>query len=103
MNIPAIPGLSSVTPKLAGFGRKVGTYRYLIFLVFVVILYGFVLLRVNSLGSAQPSEQAVTNEVKAARLPHFNQSVINQLQSLQDNSVNVQTLFDEARNNPFQQ
>jgi hypothetical protein len=82
--------------------RRVQRFSVLIFIVFIVLLYGFVLTRINNLSSAQPSEDAVSSQVKAAKLPHIDQTVVNQLQTLQDNSVNVQTLFSQARNNPFQ-
>jgi hypothetical protein len=78
-------------------------YSFLIFLVFVAALYGFILFRVSSLDSEQPSTTAVSSQVQAAQIPHINQSVVNQLQSLQDNSVSVQALFNQARSNPFQQ
>ncbi len=74
----------------------------LVFLLFVALLYGFVLLRISNLSNLQPPEEAVNSQVKAAALPHIDQSVVNQLQSLQNNSVNVQALFNQARNNPFQ-
>jgi len=72
------------------------------FIVFVALVYGIVLLRLNSLNNQQPTEDQVTSQVKAARIPHIDQSVVQQLQSLQDHSVSVQALFDQARNNPFQ-
>jgi hypothetical protein len=72
------------------------------FIIFVALVYGIVLLRLNSLNNQQPTEDQVTSQVKAARIPHIDQSVVQQLQSLQDHSVGVQTLFDQARNNPFQ-
>lgn len=82
--------------------QKLQRYSLLLFLVFVGILYGLVVMQINSLTNTQPSSLDVNNQVKAAQLPHIDQSVVKQLQSLQDNSVNVQTLFNQARNNPFQ-
>ncbi|HVV25680.1 MAG TPA: hypothetical protein VHC21_01440 [Candidatus Saccharimonadales bacterium] len=72
------------------------------FIVFVLLVYGVVLLRINSLNNQEPTTDQVTSQVKAARIPHIDQSVVQQLQSLQDNSVSVQALFNQARNNPFQ-
>jgi hypothetical protein len=72
------------------------------FIVFVLLIYGIVLLRIQSLNNQQPKPDQVSGQVKAARIPHIDQAVVQQLQSLQDNSVNVQALFDQARNNPFQ-
>ena len=77
-------------------------YSFTLFIVFVVCLYGFLLFRVNSLGNAQPMTADVNKQVNAAAIPHIDQAVVKQLQSLQDNSVNVQSLFDQARSNPFQ-
>lgn len=77
-------------------------YSIVFFLIFVAILYGMVLLHINSLNTQQPSDQAVSSQVKAANVPHIDQSIVQQIQSLQDNSVSVQSLFDQARNNPFQ-
>jgi hypothetical protein len=95
--------LGTSLEKLSGLLKTLRRYAILLFLVFVAGLYGFVVLRVDTLNSAQPSADAVSSQVKAARVPHIDQSVVQQLQSLQDNSVSVQTLFDQARNNPFQQ
>lgn len=92
----------SLVAKGAGALRRIQRYSFWLFLVFVLLLYGFILLRINSLSGVQPSSDAVSSQVKAARIPHVDPSVVKQLQSLQDNSVSVQTLFNQARSNPFQ-
>jgi len=89
--------------KLAGLLQKARRYSFATFIAFVVLIYGFLLFRIHSLGTAQPSNDAVSSQVKAAHIPRIDQSVVQQLQSLQDNSVSVQALFDQARSNPFQQ
>jgi hypothetical protein len=88
--------------KAADLIRLFKRYGFPIFLVFVGLIYGFVLLRVNILSNTQPSDAAVSSQVKAAAIPNIDQDVISQLQSLQDNSVSVKALFNQARSNPFQ-
>lgn len=88
--------------KLRVLANVFRRYAFIIFVVFVAFLYGFLAYRINSLGNVQPSSNAVNSQVNAAQIPHIDQSVVKQLQSLQDNSVNVQTLFNQARSNPFQ-
>jgi len=90
--------LDTITARLSSLRR----YIFVIFVLFVAGLYGFVLFRVNSLSHAQPVASDVTSQVKAAAIPHIDQAVVKQLQSLQDNSVSVQALFNQARSNPFQ-
>ncbi len=94
--------LKSLAPKLSELGHRLRPYRLFAFLLFIVLLYGFLLLRIDSLMNAQPSEDAVTSQIQAAKLPHVDQSVIERLRSLRNNSVNVQSLFNKARSNPFQ-
>lgn len=71
------------------------------FVVFVALLYGFLFTRINDLSDVQPSNDSVTGQVQAAGVPHIDESVVKQLESLHDNSVNVRTLFNQARSNPF--
>lgn len=78
-------------------------YSILIFIGFVAVLYGFLLFRVSSLSSQQPTQDAIDSQVKAADIPHIDQGVVQQLKSLKDNSVNVQALFPNDRSNPFQE
>jgi hypothetical protein len=87
----------------AGLGvEKIRRFSLILFISFVALIYGFVIFRINSLSNAQPSSESVTSQVKAAQVPHIDKSVVKQIESLHDNSVNVQTLFNEARSNPFQ-
>jgi hypothetical protein len=88
--------------RLSGRLQQFRRFSFIIFLVFVALLYGFVILRINSLGNQQPSPDSVTSQVKAAKVPRIDPVVLQQLKSLQDNSVSVQALFDQARSNPFQ-
>jgi hypothetical protein len=102
MSVKPALDIKSLAAKLAGIGQRLLPYRLPAFLLFVALLYVFLLLHISSLSNTQPSESTVSSQVKAARLPRIDQSVIKQLQSLQDNSVSVRSLFNQARNNPFQ-
>lgn len=99
------PTLSSKTlkTKLIGYVRSVQPYSFIVFFIIVAVIYGYIVYRVNSLSSAQPSETAVSGQVQAAQIPRIDPKIIEQLKSLHDNSVSVQTLFDGDRGNPFQQ
>lgn len=99
-----LPKLDSkrIITKLGDFLSSLKRYELILFLVFVGIVYGYIILQISSLTNAQPSPEAVASQIQASQTPHLDKTVVNQLESLQDNSVNVQTLFDSARSNPFQ-
>lgn len=94
--------IKDLLDKLKGYLLVAKRYGVLIFVVFVAGLYGFVVFRVSTLNNTQPTTDAVSAQVKAAQIPHIDQNVVKQLQSLQDNSVNVKALFNQERSNPFQ-
>lgn len=99
-----LPEFSIKSHKDSAIARIISLKQYslIIFIVFVACLYGFILFRVNSLTNAEPLATDVSEQVKAAAVPHIDQAVVKKLQALQDNSVSVQSLFDQARSNPFQ-
>lgn len=97
------PDIKSLIERAGRFAQKISRYNLAIFISFTALLYIFVLFRINSLNNEQPSVDAVNNQVKAAQIPHIDQSVVKQLESLRDNSVSVQTLFNQARDNPFEE
>jgi hypothetical protein len=90
--------LSSISKSLPDLLSKVSRYAALLFFIAVAGVYGFILLQINNLSNSEPSDSAVSQLNKA---PHIDENVVNQLYRLQDNSADVKTLFDEARNNPF--
>jgi hypothetical protein len=93
--------LKALTARLETYIEQARRFSVVGFIVLVAILYGFVLLRINTLSNAEPSQDSVTSQVKAARVPSIEPAVVKQLESLHDNSVNVRTLFNDTRSNPF--
>lgn len=93
--------LKNIVPQLKAAARSALRYAGLSFFVLVAAIYIFVLFRINALSNAQPDPGA-TQTMPQTTLT-VNQKVADQLQQLEDNSVNVQSLFDNARSNPFQE
>lgn len=85
----------------SGYARKIAAYRVFLFFLAVATLYGFIVWRINVYSNAPASESEVT--AKTTAQPHIDSDTVQKIQSLQDNSVSVQTLFDNARQNPFQE
>ncbi len=80
---------------------KIKPYLFPGFLLLVAVIYGFLFLRINALLSAEPSEIEVSSQVKTAKVPYIDSDVVEQLQSLKDNSTSVESFF-ENRTNPFE-
>ncbi len=79
--------------------HKLGRYAVITFIVFLAIIYSFLLFRINTLTAAEPTDEAIAQ----AQTPRIDQKIVDQLLDLKDNSVSVNTLFEDARSNPFQE
>ncbi len=97
MNIKDIP--SKIQPQI----QKLRQYIVMIFLVFMAIIFGFLVFRISTLAQSEPSEDAVAEKLKDVRRPKIDQSAVDKIQQLEGTNVEVQSLFKQARDNPFQE
>ena len=91
--------LHDIPAALQRLGKKLSSYKVFIFFLAVASLYGYIIWRINTYSNAPASASEVSAQTTAQ--PHIDRTTIDKIQSLQDNSVNVQSLFDAARQNPF--
>jgi len=57
--------------------------------------------RINQYSHTEPADSAVQEKLQTTKRPKVDQAVLDKIQQLQDQNVQVQSLFDQARNNPF--
>lgn len=93
--------LANLGPALGDLFKRLSLYSAFIFFLFVAALYGFIVWRINVYYNAPASQSEIS--AKVAAQPHIDPSVVQKMQDLQNNSVNVQSLFNQARENPFQE
>jgi len=92
--------LKDISNYAATASKPLNRYKVVLFVAFIALLYGYVLVQINQASNTQP---ATDQAVAAGRTsPHIDDATIQKLQQLQDNSVNVKVLFNEARTNPFE-
>lgn len=91
--------LNELPAQLGAILRRLSAYKVFIFFMLVASLYGYIVWRINVLSNAPPA----STESQAVTQAHIDQATVDKLQSLQDNSVSVQSLFDSARQDPFQE
>lgn len=89
-----------IPSQLGHTGHALARYIPLMFLVIIASIYSFLLIEIGTISNTGPDESAVANQT-ASISPNIDKKAIEQMKALQDNSVNVQTLFEQARSNPF--
>lgn len=93
--------IAKLLAKLAPISRFVK--RYVVFIFFVVMLgiFGFLVFRINQFSQREPSDSAIEDKLSTVQHPKIDQSIRDKIKQLQDQNIQVQSLFEQARNNPF--
>lgn len=76
-------------------------YRGFIFIMLLLLAYGFIVFRINTLTTTEPDEAAILEKLQSVQRPKLDQSAVQKLEELEDQNVDVQTIFQQARDNPF--
>ena len=87
--------------RMQNLGKEFLRFRVPLFLLLVVAVYGFVVWRIDVLQTAPPPASAVAAKLQSTT--HIDQATVSKIKQLQDNSVSVRALFNQARQNPFQE
>jgi hypothetical protein len=67
----------------------------------VLLAYILVVWQISHLATAEPDPGAQAESAK--RIPKIDQKAINQIQALEQNNTEIHSLFNQVRNNPFQE
>lgn len=91
--------MNDLSVQARGVLRKVSMYKVFVFFLLVASLYGYLLWRINVYSNTPASSSEETAQTTPQ--PHIDTDTVKKIQSLQDNSVRVQSLFAPDRQNPF--
>lgn len=93
--------ISNLLPQLKIVLSKIQQHLLLIAIIIFALLSGYILALTMQLSAAPPSEAAKTEEAKSVPRPRIEPSTVDTILSLEEQNVQVQSIFQEARDNPF--
>lgn len=93
--------LKTILPKLKVFEKKSSKHFSFVVILVVLFVYLIVVWHIKALVTAEPTPEAEDEALVTTKVPKIDQKAINQIQSLENNSPAVKSLFNNARNNPF--
>lgn len=65
------------------------------------ILYGYIIVQISSITNEEPEQSQVTAQLETVPRPKLNKEDARTIQGLESQNVNVQAIFNQARENPF--
>lgn len=73
----------------------------LIFFLAVALVLGYIILRINTLAGSEPTPEEISIKLLEAKNPRVDEKTVNILKELEDSNTQVQSIFQQARENPF--
>lgn len=95
--------IKDILPKLKTLFYELKRYTVVIFIVVLVIIYGFLAFKIGTISSIEPDEADVAEQLKGTKQLQVDQEAIDKILQLKDQNIAVQSLFESARDNPFQE
>lgn len=93
--------ISSAQTKLQPYINGVRQHRIIIFILFFLGMYGFLVYQVGSLTEGEPDHAAITEKLETIKRLQVDQKSIDSLLKLEEQNIEVKSLFKQARDNPF--
>src|SRR4051812_32862156 len=93
--------LKTISKKAVAFSKKASRHTSFVALMLVLIAYILVVWQISKLATTEPSGDAET--AASTKIPKIDPNAIQQIQALEQNNTQVHSLFNQARNNPFQE
>jgi hypothetical protein len=88
-------------PGLKKFYSKYRKHTAFAGVIVILLVYVLVVFKINTLANAEPSDEQETTITGS--IPKIDGKAIGQIQSLESSNTQVHSLFEQARNNPFQE
>lgn len=70
-------------------------------ILLVLLIYLLSVWRISRLATAEPSSDAETAALSSTNIPRVDKNAVKQIEALEKSNVQVHSLFNSARNNPF--
>lgn len=88
---------AKVQPAIDAFRR----YRITIFIVAFLSVYGFLVIKINGFINSEPPADALSQQLQTVKQLRIDQNAIDNILKLEEQNIEVQSLFKQARENPF--
>lgn len=75
--------------------------RTFISILIVLAVFGFIVYRISYFNSAEPTDTAIDEQLKTSSRPRIDKAIVEKLVNLESDNIQVKSLFNQVRENPF--
>lgn len=91
----------AITTKFHPLANALRRYRVAIFVISFLGIYTFLIMQVNMLSSKEPDPATVNSQQQTTKRLTIDQGSIDRILELEEQNIDVRSLFEQARQNPF--
>ncbi len=95
--------LKSSLKSLQKYGVIVQKYKLIIFITVSFGIYGYLVMQISEAAQKEPTESQIDEKSAGTKKLKIDQNSVSKIEQLEDQNVIVQSLFETARDNPFQE
>lgn len=88
--------------KLQPVKQFIVRYAVLIFIILVAGILGFMTLQISLYSNAEPTSDQIDEKKNSLKQVKLNDESAQKIQELEDKNINIESLFNNGRDNPFE-
>lgn len=92
------PQTPSAFTNIASFVKQ---HALVLSIALFACLAGYILFLTSQLTQMQPDQTSIDAELSGVARPSIDESVVNTITNLEDRNIEIKSIFEEARDNPF--
>lgn len=97
MNIE-IKNITKIGPKIVKIFDR---YKVIFLMIVLLLIFGLLVINIGRYSTRDPSQSEIDERIKTVQVPKIDQEAVSKILELEDQNIEVKSLFEDARNNPF--
>ncbi len=93
--------LNKIIAKTQPLLGQIKRHSVTIFIICFFGVYTFLIVRINNLVNSEPSPATLTEHLQTVKRIKVDQNSIDRMLEMEEQNIDVQVLFEQARQNPF--
>lgn len=92
----------NIIKKLQPIKLFVVRYAVIIFIIVAASIFGFMALQISLYSNAEPTTDQIDEKKSSLSQVRLNDEAAQKIQELEDKNINIESLFNNGRANPFE-
>lgn len=93
--------LKTISSSVSAFTVQMRRYAKMMFFTVAAVIIGYLVIQINLLANSEPTPEQISEKLLEVRRPRVDEKTVRVLEDLEDNNTSVQSIFQQARDNPF--